>query len=214
MISEKSNIVNHDNIPTEEKGVGSFKVCEQIGNTGKEGTVYLVKCDDGNEYAMKKFKKNKSIKNIEKEFELQKQAYKSNICPKAIDMNLVEKYILMEKMDSHLIDSMKKKNGYLTRKQQEDLVKIYKKLDDTGVFHGDSNILNYMYKDRRLHIIDFGMSSPIDKKLIKKLGTNKPNFTLMTLGMVIKLKELNCPPDSYSYLVSQITEENRLKYNL
>ena len=72
-------------------------------------------------------------------------------------------------MDSHLIDSMKKKNGYLTRKQQEDLVKIYKKLDDTGVFHGDSNILNYMYKDRRLHIIDFGMSSPIDKKLIKKL---------------------------------------------
>ena len=36
----------------------------------------------------------------------------------------------------------------------------------------------------------------------------------MTLGFILKLKELKCPESSYSYLISHISQENKLKYNL
>ena len=89
----------------------------------------------------------------------------------------------MEKLDIHLIDLIKEQNGDLKIYQQKDILNIYKKLDKAKVFHADSNILNYMYdKDKKLYIIDFGMSKYIDEKLIKKLGTEEPNINLMTLG--------------------------------
>jgi hypothetical protein len=71
-----------------------------------------------------------------------------------------------------------------------------------------------MYKNKRLHIIDFGMSSCIDEKLIKKLKTDTPNFTIMTIGMIIKLKELKCPENSYKHLLKFVSDENKFKYNL
>ena len=122
--------------------------------------------------------------------------------PQVYDVNTDDKFIVMEKMDKHLIEVMKKQNGNLTKKQQLDIIKIYKKLDEANVFHGDLNILNYMYKNRKLYIIDFGMYSYIDDCLKKKLETDTSNLTLMTIAMIIKLKELYCPSDSYTYLTS------------
>ena len=56
---------------------------------------------------MKQFKKTKSSKKLEIEFDLQKQVSKFNICPQVYDVNIIDKYIIMEKMDNHLIDIMK-----------------------------------------------------------------------------------------------------------
>ena len=71
-----------------------------------------------------------------------------------------------------------------------------------------------MYKNKKLYIIDFGMSSIVDGKLIKKLKTDTPNFTIMTIGMIIKLKELKCPDHSYKYLLKFVSDENKFKYSL
>ena len=194
--------------------IKTYKKFDQLGNIGKEGITYLVKDENENEYAMKTFKKTKSSTRIENEAELQKKASFYEISPKIIDVNLEEKYIVMEKLDKHLFDVMKKQNGNLTKLQQQQIIKIYKNLDKSGVFHGDSNILNYMFKDKKLYMIDFGMSKFIDDNLIKKVGTKNPNLDLMTLGFILKLKELKCPESSYSYLITHVSDLNKAKYQL
>ena len=58
------------------------------------------------------------------------------------------------------------------------------------------------------------MSKKIDDKLIKKLKTNTPNMSLMNLGFILKLKELECPPSSYSYLIKFVSEKDKQDYRL
>jgi Kae1-associated kinase Bud32 len=186
----------------------------QIGNKGKEGVTYLVKKKNGKEYAMKTFKKHKSSSKLRKEAELQKTAADVGISPNVIDIDTVSKYIVMEKMDKHLIDILRKNKGCLTINYQRQLISIYKKLDEIGIFHGDINLLNYMLKDKKIYIIDFGMSKEITNSLVKKLGTKTPNINIMTLGFILKLKELGCPPSSYKYLVKFIPEENQNQFRL
>ena len=209
----KKDIINFLN-KNENSYKKIYQAYDQIGNVGKEGIVYIIKDKDKKEFAMKQFRKTKSSKKLELEFDLQSQVSKYKICPQVYDVNLKDKYIIMEKMDKHLVDIMKLQNGDLTQKQQLDIIKIYQTLDKAKVFHGDSNILNYMYKNKKLYIIDFGMSSPINENLVKKLKTETPNFTIMTLGMIIKLKELKCPEHSYKYLLKFVSDENKIKYNL
>jgi tRNA A-37 threonylcarbamoyl transferase component Bud32 len=194
--------------------IDKYTRIKQLGKGGKEGVTYLVRTVDEDEYAMKTFKQAKSSKNLKKEAALQQQASKSGITPIVIDIDTVSKYIVMERMDKHLFDVMKKQNGTLNKIQQQSIIKIFKKLDSVGVFHGDSNILNYMYKGRKLYIIDFGMSKEIDKTLIKKLGTKSPNLDIMTLGLILKLKELGCPSSSYKYLLQYISENEKERFQL
>jgi len=203
------NIINFfDKHPT-------YKKIKKLGNTGKDGIVYLVEGKNCKKYAMKTFKQTKSLKKIELEYDLQKQASKYMISPRVKELNLEDKYIVMEKLDKHLTDVIETQKGNLTIKQQERLIDIYNKLDVCRVFHGDSNILNYMISDDNIiYIIDFGMSKPIDDKLKKTLKTDTPNLTLMTLGFVLKLKENNCPPSSYKYLLNYISNENKIKFRL
>jgi tRNA A-37 threonylcarbamoyl transferase component Bud32 len=195
--------------------IDKYEKIKQIGNNGKEGKTYLVKTKNNIEYAMKTFKKYKSSEQLKKEAELQSLASEYGISPKVIEIDTVKKTIVMEKLDIHLIDLIKEQNGDLKIYQQRDIINIYKKLDKARVFHADSNILNYMYdKDNKLYIIDFGMSKYIDEKLIKKLGTDQPNINLMTLGFILKLKELKCKSTSYSYLLNYISPENKIAFNL
>lgn len=194
--------------------IDKYTKIKQIGNEGKEGITYLVKTKDNQKFAMKTFRKTKSSTKIKLEADLQHKASLLGIAPKVIDIDTVSKYIVMEKLDVHLVDVMKKQNGNLVEEQQKEIIDIFIKLDESCVFQGDSNILNYMYKDQKLYIIDFGMAKLIDDKLKKKLKTEKPNFTIMNLGFILKLKELNCPETSYSHLITHVSEENKIKYGL
>jgi tRNA A-37 threonylcarbamoyl transferase component Bud32 len=194
--------------------IDKYEKIKQLGNKGKEGITYLVVTKDGNEYAMKTFKKNKSSDFLKKEAYLQELASKFNIAPKIIEIDTVKKTIVMEKMDKHLFEVIKYQEGDLTEKQQKDIINIFKNLDKAKVFHADSNILNYMYKGKKLCIIDFGMSKYIDDKLTEKLGTETPNIDLMTLGFILKLKELNCKKTSYSYLLKYVSDKNIITFNL
>lgn len=196
-----------------EKHKKNYKIGEQLGNKGKDGVTYLVTIE-GDEYAMKTFNKKKSKQNIQKEADLQEMASKYNIAPKIIDVDIVNNYIVMEKMDKHLYEVMKKQNGNLSEKQQKEILNIFNKLDEAKVLQNDANILNYMYKNNKLYIIDFGISKMIDEKLKKKLGSSRPNYEIMTVGFIIKLKELKCPETSYSYLLKHVSEENKIKYKM
>ena len=72
----------------------------------------------------------------------------------------------------------------------------------------------YMYKGSKLRIIDFGSASAITPSLIRKLGTDTPNITIMTLGLILKLKDMKYPKTSYEYLIKYLTDEQRLQFGL
>ena len=187
---------------------------DEIGQ-GKEGIVYDCKDRTDKCYAMKTFSKKKSMKNISKECELQKQASLFHAAPKIVHMDQQNRFIVMEKMDHHLYDILKKQEGKLTKEQQHDVIKVFEKLDEAKVFQGDSNLMNYMYDSNgKLFMIDFGMGKKIDKKLCDKLGTKTPNLSIMNLGFILKLKDLQCPKESYEILLEYIEPNVRVSFGL
>jgi len=191
-----------------------YKKIKQLGNRGKEGTTYLVKDVEGKEYAMKTFRKMKSSNTLKRECVLQKMAAKFGVAPEVISYDTVSKYIVMERMDISLVDLMMKQKGNLLKYQQLQILEIFKKLDKAGVFHNDANITNYMLKDKKIYMIDYGMSRKIDGILHKKLKTNTPNQDIMLLGFILKLKEMKCPETSYKYLKPHISIEKIEKFSL
>ena len=197
-----------------DKKTSKYNKIKQLGEQGKDGITFLVETPKGEKLAMKTFKNSKSVDLIKEEAYLQSLAADQDISPYIFEVDTVLKYIIMEKMDCHLKDVMKKQNGNLTKSQQLAIIHIYEKLDIAKVFHGDANILNYMFFNNKLVIIDFGMSKEITPALIKKLGTSTPNMSIMLLGFVLKLKELNCPESAYKYLTTYLSKEDRQKFKI
>jgi predicted Ser/Thr protein kinase len=194
--------------------VDKYKRVRQLGNKGKEGTTYLVIDEKNHEFAMKTFRKTKSSNTLKNEYLLQKKASKLGVAPRVVEYDSVSKYIVMEKMDIHLIDIMKKQKGNLSRGQQCQIIDIFKNMDKACVFHGDSNILNYMMKGKNIYLIDYGFSKEITTKLCKKLGSDTPNLTIMTLGLIIKLREMKCPPSSWKYLRKYISDKELDRFKI
>ena len=191
-----------------------YKKYDQIGNTGQDAKTYLVTDKYGDEYAMKVFKKTKSGKKIFEEVTLQTTCSNAGISPIIIDYDTESKFIVMEKMDGHLFHIIHKQSGILTEQQQKQVIRLFKTLDKIHVFHGDANMMNYMYKGPKLYIIDFGYGTKIDASQIKKLGTSTPNMEIMLLGFILKLKDMNCPQQSYTHLLSFLSPEKKTTYNL
>lgn len=196
-----------------KKTIDKYKRKHLLGK-GKEGVTYSVSDKHGREYAMKTFKKTKSADRIIREAELQKLASEEGISPRIIDVDTVSNYIVMDIMDEHLIEKIRKQKGEITQKQQREIINIYKKLDKAGVFHSDPNLQNYMLKNNKVYIIDFGMAKKITQSLKSKYGTNSPNMELMTLGFVLKLKNNGFPKSSYSYMIKFLSEDQKTMFNL
>lgn len=201
--------------------IDAYKKISRLGESGKEGTTYLV-TNNNLEYAMKCFRKTKSSKTLKKEFSFLKLAGKANISPKAIDYDTVSKYIVMEKMDSHLYLEIQKKRK-LTKAHQLRILEIFSCLDKLKIFHNDANLMNYMLKNNVVYMIDFGFAKDITPKLIKKVGTEYPNSHLMTVGLIKKLQALKLTRNgvseyldlkSYKYLVKSLPKEYREKYSI
>jgi predicted Ser/Thr protein kinase len=148
---------------------------------------------------MKTFKQNKSSNHIKLQYDIQKNASCYNISPKVIEYDSVSKYIVMEKMDCHLLDVIQTQ-GDLTQSQQLRILEIFKILDNIGIFHSNPSINNYMIKDNKIYIIDFGSAIEINENLIDLLGTNTPNTKIMTLKLINTLIELKLPASSWKYL--------------
>jgi len=182
---------------------GKYVVKEVLGDPGIDATTYAMHYNN-NIYALKQYKKGTTMHKLLKDVELQNILKDTHICPDIIDINTAKKYIVMDKLDKHLVDTTKKKG--ISVKYQKQLIDIYKVMDEKGIFHGDPNPLNYMTKDNKLYVIDFGMSQKINKKFLKKMNTTQPNLHIMTFGFVLKLKAMDFPPDSYKILVKHLPD--------
>lgn len=198
--------------------INKYTKISKIGSSGKEGVVYIVKDNyklTDNIYAMKCFKKNKSSKKLKLEVDLQKRCSTIDICPSIIDYDTVSKYIVMEKMDINLLDILKAQNGELSLSQQKNIITIFQKLDNIGIFHSDPNPLNFMLNknNKKIYIIDFGLSKYIDTKLIKKYNTSTPNMKYMVIGFILKIKEF-LPNIRYKLLEQYLSKENKNLFNL
>lgn len=195
-----------------KKSIEKYKIKEQIGNKGKDGKTFLVVDRFGYEYAMKTFRKNKSSDAITKEVELQRLCSDAGIAPKIIDVDTNSKFIVMEKMDYHLLDEINNSKGLLSESRQKELLKIFKTLDKVGVLHGDVNLLNYMVKNGKLYIIDFGLSRRLTPDYKKRIGIENVNIVLSLLGFVLKMKDASVSSSSYSYLKQFIPEDKRRQF--
>ena len=191
-----------------------YEIKQQLGLKGKDGKTFLVVDKFGYEYAMKSFRANKSSRAIIEEADIQRVCASHGVAPKIIDVDTQSKCIVMEKMDYHLLDEINSTGGILTEHRQKELIKIFKIMDKIKILHGDVNLLNYMVKNGKLYMIDFGLGKRITPEFKKEVNSDNPNIDLSLLGFILKLKESNVNSISYKFLQTFVTKENRLKYKI
>ena len=187
---------------------------EQLGEKGKEGIVYLVRNRrKKRDCAMKCFRKNKSSINLKKEAQFQIQASKHGICPDVYDYDTVSNYIVMEKIDNNLFSLLKRQKGKMAMTYQKQMIDIFQKLDEIGIFHADPSPLNFMITGKKMYIIDFGFAKCINTTLIKKFNSKSPNMKFMVIGFILKMREI-VPHIRYEYLEEYLTQEQKNKFIL
>lgn len=204
--SSSEKMITKKKVPIKESCIGKYTIIEELGR-GKDGKTYLVK-KGPKEYAMKVYRKNKPVNTIKTEVNMQKEAHERDISPKIIETNLEDKYIVMERLDDNLLTILTKQKGKLRVNQEKQIIQIFKTLDNMGIFHGDSSVLNILEKDKKLYIIDFGYAKYIDEKLVKKVETSTPNLKYMPLGLLIQLKKIY--PESTFPNIERYVEQKAL----
>ena len=156
-------------------------------NKGKDGEI-----KKGEKIISKVFKKTKKSSDIENEYKFLNKAYNIGIAPKPIECisSGPSKYILMEKLDETLFDHMKKTGG-LSDEYQKEMIRILHLLDKNKIFHGDISPLNFMTKkgDKKLYIIDFGMSHDMTPEFIKEHSPHA-NVKMGITVFILKLRDL------------------------
>jgi predicted Ser/Thr protein kinase len=190
-----------------------WKKLEQLGTKGKDGRTYLVRNEKGQIAAMKTFRRNKSLCKLRQEYDLQLLAHQAGVAPRPWYYNARHRYIIMDKLDGHLFHSGSQPY-YLSEKNQRNIIILLQRLDRAGVFHNDGNLNNFMYGNGRLYIIDYGLAEIITPELCQKLGTNRPNLTMMSIALVAALRRNNSPQSSYNILINTIPIETQKKYGL
>lgn len=173
-----------------EEKLDKYERLSQIGD-GKEGKIYIVRVKGGRKYAMKQFSQRKSSDTLRKELNYQQTASKHGISPKIRDYDTVSKYIVMDLLDKHILEVLDAQQWTLTEPQQNAILRLFTKLDEIGIFHRDPNPLNVMTKDGKWYLVDYGFAVDCSEALKKKHGTSKLNYHFMTLGLLMKLKEIN-----------------------
>jgi predicted Ser/Thr protein kinase len=191
-----------------------FVTLQQLGQSGKEGTVFLT-IDAKNptvKYAMKTFRKKKSGNTLEREAYFQYLASQHGVSPKIIEYNPEAKYIVMEMLDKTLFDILREQQGRLTLEQQKQIIELYEKLDQAGVMNNDANPLNIMEKKGRFYMIDFGFAKLNSHKDFIKY--KNPNQELMPLGLLLWMKQRNIPTKGWEYIRGKISSTSVQKMGL
>ena len=184
-----------------------YKIVSQLGDKGKEARTFLVEDKFKCMYAGKQFRKNKSEDKIIEEINHQRKCSTFLISPKIVDYNLTDKYIVMETMNKHLYQLIVENGGILSSHHQKEIVKLMQTLDSLKLFQEDPNLLNYMMKNGKIYMIDFGMVKDFSNHRLK---TKKPNIEIGLLGFILKMKEIGFPPTSYSELKEYLRVEQQV----
>ena len=152
------------------------------GKDGKDGQTFIATGPSGREYAIKMFKSKKSTAVINKEYNFQDEAASKGVAPAVYAKNTTQKYIIMQKMKETIVDYKRRKVGddwwEMPRSLQAQLYALCVRLDAAQVVQNDGNPLNLMLDDSgRLYIIDYGLATKIDRKMLNKRGP-QPNVNL------------------------------------
>ena len=176
--------------------IGSDELVHRIGEDGKDGKTFVVqlkKRESGNclsakytlkartKIAVKTFKQTKSINMITKESKFQQQAFLAGVSPQIYGVQLAEKYLCMQLLDS--LPANTYKNNTLPDSLQYMICALMVRLDNIEVLHGDMNPLNVMLsKNGRPYLIDFGFAKSITRKITRDFGAH-PNITVSLRGL-------------------------------
>lgn len=179
----------------------NYTYIRQLGHQGLDGRTFLARhLHTGKECAIKIFKPTKSPSSIRREAVLQQIASDAGISPKVHEVDGEGRFIVMDVMEENLFDVFRRQKGTLTTAQQKEVLTLFETLDQIGIFHQDPNLLNFMYKKKKLYIIDFGMAKKITETLQRRHGPT-PNMSMMPLGFYLKAKSIS-PECSLPYLES------------
>ena len=197
-----------------------------LGKPGKEGVAKIVWDQKDRVHRVKKqFRPAKSGNTLKKEAELQKLASQYGISPKVFEIDTNSKHIIMEKMECGTMMDIIVKNEnsgkpLLTVSQQKELLALFKKLDDTHIFHGDPNPLNFMrfpkdYPDERLvgrfGLIDYGFGKMIKPGEYKEYS-GRPNESLMTVGLLVIFKKRGYKASRFPILFNSVNKAIRVQF--
>jgi len=152
-----------------------YIIISKLGTPGKDGIVLCVySTKDKRQYAMKVFKKGKSLKNIKQEIFFQKKAARHGLAPPIIWDTPDEKnrLFIMEKMSDTLESVLRTQRGTLTKAQTKQIIVLVRRLDDIHILHNDENIGKNMMVNSSGHFyfIDFGFSKKIKKNTQTNMG--------------------------------------------
>lgn len=172
---------------------------QQLGKDGKDGKTYLLKTSKrfakekikkNTEIAVKTFKSKKSIAKINAEADFQKRAALSSISVPIYAVDLNNKWIAMEKLDSMPAETYR--DNVLPETLQYQLCALMGRLDSIGILHGDMNALNVMLSSEgRPYMIDFGFAKNITSRQLKKHGLH-PNVRVSLWGLIHSFKRYKC----------------------
>ena len=200
-----------------------------LGKKGKEGIAKVVWDQRDKVHRVKKqFRKAKSANTLTREGQLQTLASSHGISPKVYEINVDDKYIVMEMMEKKtLIDIILKNKEagrqLLSNKEQMELIDLFKRLDSIGLFHGDPNPYNFLkfpndYHDKKVAgkfgIIDYGFGKMSENARELKLYNGKPNESLMLVGLLVILKKKGYTPSDFSVLFKNINTAVRVQFDL
>ena len=169
------------------------------GKDGKDGQTFIATGPSGREYAIKMFKSKKATAVINKEYDFQYKAASKGAAPAVYAKNTTQKYIIMQKMKETIVDYKRREVGYdwweMPRSLQAQLYALCVRLDAAQVVQNDGNPLNLMLDDSgRLHIIDYGLATKIDRKMLNKRGPQpNVNLTLWHFQRQLKYYKIQAP---------------------
>ncbi|CAD8193689.1 unnamed protein product [Paramecium octaurelia] len=149
-----------------------MKISNQIIGTGSTSTVYVAEIENQN-YAIKIYKNNYSLKLINKEIALLKQVNHPNII-KIIDSNVERKYIITELLnDMDLFDiiaqDQKPLNINSIKHFSQKLASVVQYLHSNSVAHRDIKLENILIdEDLNLKLCDFGFAEIMDTNFVQK----------------------------------------------
>ena len=160
---------------------------------GKDGVVTLVHFN-GKRAAHKVFRKNKNREDIRTELKFLKRVAALGIAPVlyGYDVTSNPASFVMQALGKTLVDVINDERGVLPDHYQRQMIDILSTLDRHGIHHGDVSALNFMtgtgMEERKLYVIDFGMSEWMTSAFLRKNG-NHANVKLGLSVFILKIRE-------------------------
>lgn len=148
-------ILDVDKTKYEKLLKNSGYIWKYVIERGKTGTGVVVEKD--NLQYVAKFYDKITTRRLKQEIQWQEMAAEKGISPNIVFSDINNKFIIMEKLDETLVENFIRNGGcVLPINTTSQLLRIFTILDSLNILHSDPGLSNFMFKNDKLYIIDFG----------------------------------------------------------